>query len=455
MRERWRPEREYDRCYLRPRGILWVDPADHNRELTDLPRYVVYNDMPAVAIDPSITPTMETRRQADKLWPRLALRGRKLADKHQFFHCLFHAGKRAWHQRGVIRYSRHLSQTSRAHLEVIDAAVAAGLFASYKSPPGSPKMSRLVPLFDVAVATALDPWAFDPQFAHQYVYLRERGPEKRELSFDPTDPVPARVQRQLEVVNAVNADCEIVYDPYDVWADCLTCERRLRPIHYAIFTDDWHHHGRIYTGRYGHQGLRRLERQTIRFDEEQTVELDYAGFHTRMLYHLRGIEYRGDPYELWGPDWGGGPKKALRLMAKAMVNSAINAPSRESAVSACNQQMNPRTAEGDWKSGRAAHTASRLRQAVRETGVKFADIYELAQRVHSPIKDAFGSDAGMRLMNLDGAIALDVLFHFASKGVPCLGLHDSFVVPLLMKGELKRVMKTFYEERMSFWPVVG
>ena len=106
MQPQKRPRREpiLDRCYLRPRGILSISPDNHNRQLTDLPRGVVYNDMPSVEIELTITPTMETRRQADSLWPQLALGGRKLPDKQQFFHYLFNAGKRAWHQRGVVRY---------------------------------------------------------------------------------------------------------------------------------------------------------------------------------------------------------------------------------------------------------------------------------------------------------------------------------------------------------------
>ncbi len=149
-------------------------------------------------------------------------------------------------------------------------AFSGRLWAAESLLSGSPRMSRLLPLFAVAVATELDPWAFDPERTRQYVFLRQRGPEKRELAFDPTDPVPARVQRQLELVNAVNANCQITYEPYDPWDDCFTGERRLRPVHHAAFTDDWLHHGRIYASHHGQQALRKLERQTIRFDGERS-----------------------------------------------------------------------------------------------------------------------------------------------------------------------------------------
>ncbi len=70
-----------------------------------------------------------------------------------------------------------------------------------------------------------------------------------------------------------------------------------------------------------------------------------------MLYHLIHMGFNDDPYALWGPDWGGYPKKPLRLMTKSIVNAAINAPNRQAAVSACNQQMNPRRKDGEWKTG--------------------------------------------------------------------------------------------------------
>ncbi len=157
------------------------------------------------------------------------------------FIILIYTGKRAWHVRGVVRYPRHPEKTSLAHLQVIDAAVEAGLFAHYKSPPGSPKTSRLVPLFDVAVETEIDPWAYDPEQPKQLVLLRERGPEKRELPFNPAAAIPFKFQHRLEAINAVNAGCQITYQPYDEWNDYLTCERQLRPVHYAVFTSDWEH----------------------------------------------------------------------------------------------------------------------------------------------------------------------------------------------------------------------
>ncbi len=51
-------------------------------------------------------------------------------------------------------------------------------------------------------------------------------------------------------------------------------------------------------------------------------------------------------------------------------------------------------------------------------------------------------------------LALDVLSHFAKRGIPCLGVHDSFIVPAVHKSELWQVMTDCHRERIGFLPVI-
>ena len=57
-------------------------------------------------------------------------------------------------------------------------------------------------------------------------------------------------------------------------------------------------------------------------------------------------------------------------------------------------------------------------------------------------------------MRMDSSIAIDILYHFAKRGCPCLSVHDSFIVPTSEEQELKRVMHRFYYARTGFLPVV-
>jgi len=127
-----------------------------------------------------------------------------------------------------------------------------------------------------------------------------------------------------------------------------------------------------------------------------------------------------------------------------------------------------RTNEGHWKQGNTRKRAIQLRKALCESigkGAKsehlsklastvFADVYDLAIERHSAIESYFGSDAGSQLMRTESRIALDVLFHFAAKGVPVLGVHDSFIVPHSHRDELWLVMHECYRADLGFDPVV-
>ena len=245
----------------------------------------IYNDVPAVGIDMRISPTTETCRQANQLFdiemtPRL--KGYKLAEKRESFHHLIHAAKRALHCSGCVLTPRNAFHPafSKARLQVIDAAVDAGLFEECRSPKGSPKMSRILPMPPIALITEVDPWEFEPKHSKKFVRMRNRS-DKDEIAFDVDHPVAVQSQNRLERVNDVNALFEISYLTYDRWAERFADRKRLRPVHYAIFTNDFAHHGRLYTGRYGHQSLRKFERQTIRFEDfnrgELCVEPDYRG----------------------------------------------------------------------------------------------------------------------------------------------------------------------------------
>jgi hypothetical protein len=439
---------------------------DADRAIRHIPRLAVYNELPALAVGDS-RPTTKARRQADALFRTRIMKAAgfkayKLADKQARFRHLYQAALRAVHLGGCVMHPLKPGRDgcTKAHIQVLEAAVETGLLHQHRSPPGSPMMSRYLPLSPLREHASTDPWDFDagPRET-RYVFLRRRE-DKEEIPFDPEDPTAQDVQRRLELVNAVNSGFAITYVQHDRWQiDRSRRERtrRLRPIHYALFTDDFDHHGRLYTGQYGHQSLRKSERETIRFGREPSVELDFRGLHCRMLYHLEGLDYRPDPYCLWGRQ----TTAPQRLMAKTLINAAINARSRDAAIAACNYAMSTYTKEKDAKgrrvrkSGKELEDAIDLQRAVREAGLKFSAIYPLAMERHRRIERCFGCDMGITLMRHDSAVALDVLHHFATRCIPCLGVHDSFIVPKRYEADLHRAMLRYYKRRLGFLPVIA
>ena len=76
--------------------------------------------------------------------------------------------------------------------------------------------------------------------------------------------------------------------------------------------------------------------------------------------------------------------------------------------------------------------------------------------VHKSIAHYFcnGKESGLRIVNKDSKIALDIINHFVKQGRPILCIHDSFIVEQKYKNELKNVMKKTYTKHTKFRCVV-
>jgi uncharacterized protein YbdZ (MbtH family) len=433
----------------------------------DIPRDAVYNDMKPISVNTRQKLTEHTMEQADALFDstitsQARFRNVRVTAKRTYFRSLVQTGQRAMHGHHCIMIPRNKNhpEFSKLRQQVIDCAVDSGLFFEHRSPKGAPKMSRLLPTAELSRMADTDPWAFDPQTEEQFVFLRNRE-DKRDLLVDlaklPSWHIAVETQRRLELINYVNTHFDITYSPYlPLDFDFARGRKRLRPVHKAIFTDDWDKHGRLYTGRYGHQSLRKIERKTIQFLGFPAVELDFSGLHTRILYHLKQIDFQEDPYKLWGKK----TTPAQRHIAKTLLNVALNAPSREATINRCRLETSNYTGGNDErgqplrKRGLALEQAHTLRLAYRRTGLSWEAIYDLALKRHAPIADKFSSDAGLFLMRIDSSIALDVLYEFANQGLPCLSCHDSFIVAEQYASELRAAMMQFYFDRLNFWPVI-
>ena len=411
--------------------------------------------------------TTETRRQADAVFDSVitaskVYKPRSADDKRQFFRRLFLGLKIAASTNRGVRYSRRKDHKDPAKRfdakkqQIIDAAIEAGLVDGEVGSSGQsmPHQSVMVPAPMFAPYADMDPWTFDPSKRIDYVEVRQRGGdddgETVLIDFDCNDPIAVKSQQRLELVNAINARTEILYRALDV--DELAFKRevvQLRPIHYRLFTDDFRTHGRIYTGRYGHQGLNKAERYTITFNGEPSTELDYSGLHPRMLYHRRGIDYTADPYAVSDDE---DLNRAARPAVKKAFNALVNAKTRTSALSACNKALVEKGKTGD-----KLEKAKKLRASLNAVGkkTKFANIIARVLERHDAIGDDFGSDAGMRLMRIDSAIALEVMTTFAKRAIPILGVHDSFIVPKRYESRLRGVMNRAYLRRLGMMPIVS
>ena len=177
-------------------------------------------------------------------------------------------------------------------------------------------------------------------------------------------------------------------------------------------------------------------RQKIRINGSPTVELDFSGCLIRMLYHQAGIDYREDPYRLEPlatcEGANGLPEDHFREPVKRMMQALIN-----------------------------GQEGKRNEQIPLPNGLTFRpffkrlEIVELLSAKHHCLSDRFFTGAGIKLQKIESDITLDVVEGLGRRGIPCLPIHDSFIVPFEHKKILQEEMNATYKEYLGFSPIVA
>jgi hypothetical protein len=156
-------------------------------------------------------------------------------------------------------------------------------------------------------------------------------------------------------------------------------------------------------------------RQHITIDGEATVELDYGGLHPRMLYAEIGLTLPDDPYQVGQP-------VACREVVKETFNKMLNA-------------------------GKKGLSDAEYDETVM--GMTFDELQDRIKARHKPIAGFFFTGAGLRLQYRDSCIAERVMMHFARQDIPCLSVHDSFIVQRRHAKELEVVMREIAREQIG------
>ncbi|PKL22550.1 MAG: hypothetical protein CVV48_01815 [Spirochaetae bacterium HGW-Spirochaetae-4] len=244
-----------------------------------------------------------------------------------------------------------------------------------------------------------------------------RGDNKQLLNYDDTAQT-RRIRKILHKVMEVNQDAEIRFDDFSLSGTLV-----------AIFKRKFTLYGRLHTrGLHQYQGLSGEERKEITIDGEPTVELDFRGLHPHLLYTRVGIQYDGDPYSVVDQC------EIVRLFLKQILLTLINSIDEKTAVKAANYWL--------YKNYDYYLRLKRL-------GITCARPFiEKFIKTHEPISQFFcnGNENGLRIMNLDSKIALDVINHFVQQRIPILAIHDSFIVQKRYEAELYLTMKVAYRK---------
>lgn len=259
---------------------------------------------------------------------------------------------------------------------------------------------------------------------YEPVNLVELKDENGNLTYYKDTAKTRQIKTILERANKINKDADIRYRKDNLNASLV-----------AVFTRKFTLYGRLHTRGYRHyQGFAEDERAEIPINGEPVIELDYSGLHPHLLYAKEGIQFSGDPYSIVDD------RPAARPFLKQILLRMLNAKDETAAERASNFWLYHNHSE---------------RESLKEIGITRArPVIEVFRQAHKKIDHYFcnGSETGLRVMNKDAQIALDVVNHFSKQGIPILGIHDSFIVQERHRDELHRIMKTVYRKHTGgFW----
>lgn len=198
---------------------------------------------------------------------------------------------------------------------------------------------------------------------------------------------------------------------------------------YRVFNDGKFTRGGRYYGSH-YQQLNEKDRAKIIINGSPIVEVDYSGFHLNMLYHLNGKQFNGDPYSAVD-------RQEVRDILKVLCLIVINSKDNTQALRALRDVIRK-----DWK----------LKKLKLKYQLDEKILLSKFESVHADISSFFCSGVGLKLMYIDSEMAETILKYFALRNIPCLCVHDSFLVPVQHKDELKEVMKNVYKKRIGFEP---
>jgi hypothetical protein len=264
--------------------------------------------------------------------------------------------------------------------------------------------------------------------------VRLRGPKdengrKPFLPFDKTPAIEAAERRVLDS-NALRASCDISLD--GGWTgdggeqidDGVAAEDRADPtdryaIHlYRVFNNGgFHSGGRFYGGFW--QALNKADRKRLLIDGEETVELDFQACHIRMCYQHDGapLSPDSDPYSIPGidPQHRGAVKGLLLRWLGSGSGSKIKRPE----------------ALADW----SRKDYDQFRRRITDA--------------HPQIVSWSRAGHWATLQNHDSRIADAVLADLTAQGIPCLPVHDSFIVPASGEQALRDAMASGWRAVMA------
>lgn len=180
-------------------------------------------------------------------------------------------------------------------------------------------------------------------------------------------------------------------------------------------------------GRYNShwvQNLPKRWRPYLSINGNETVEVDFKSCSINILYAQKtGKLCEGDAYDIYEINHFDRDE-----IIKPIMQTLLNSESEYSAIMSI---------------------YSTLRKKTGSTDHNIKNIIDSCLARHSEIEEYFLSDIGIELMNTESMITTKVLSYFISEDIPCLNIHDSFIVESNYEDMLIESMITASREVLS------
>jgi hypothetical protein len=213
--------------------------------------------------------------------------------------------------------------------------------------------------------------------------------------------------------------------------DCYEYQLRHNSLYRVFNEEQFTYGGRFYGAKY--QQYSEYMRSLIYINNEPTIELDYSGLHIRMLYHLEGVDYGQDPYDLFNGD------QQLRNITKDACMNILNCDSRLKTERATFYKM--------VRSNGRFHKPPITYKEMQAVIDKVLDTHKL-------LSQHFFSVTGRTLQNIDSMIMEDIQKEFVEMEIPLLCIHDSCIVQQQYEGLLHDIMSQVYKRHVGFLPIL-
>lgn len=192
--------------------------------------------------------------------------------------------------------------------------------------------------------------------------------------------------------------------------------------------------GRFYGGWW--ENLPSEYRPYLTINGLATGEVDFSEFHPRILYLLSGQDVpNGDLYDDgWRDpaspiyDKNMEPYRSRRKLFKEVFNAILN------------------DLEGTFRLSRDELACA------KRLGLSLVKIRKILFKKHPLLEMNARSGIGLRLQYIDSKIAEHVLLELMELKIPCLPVHDSFIVPRHQVAELIRAMRNGFKSVTGHMP---